>query len=123
VTGGCEISPCPTVPGEINELPLEVQEVSTENFAFPRSNMTFGWALFAFLGSNGLDLSVPGGYGTPVPNVYGTQAWVEVGYKSFGRFSYDMPAAILGNYLCDGLSVAAVPQNGFEVTDLGDVLY
>lgn len=122
-TGGCDVSPCATTPGEINQLPLEIQEVDMDNFNLPKSYMTFGWALFAFLGSNTLYLSIPFGFSTPVPNTFGTQAWIEVLYTAGGRYSVDLNAAVLGNFLCDGLSVTWAPRSGIDETDLGDVLY
>jgi hypothetical protein len=119
----CPVSPCPTVPGEVNQLPLEVQEVDVDVLNLPTSNMQSGWILLAFVGSNTYLLPVTGGYTGPFPNTYGTQAWVEVAYVANDRFSADFSAAIIGNFLCDGLAVAADPYNGYDVTDLGDVQY
>jgi len=119
----CPVSPCPGGSTEINQLPLEVQEVDMTVFQLPTTYMTFGWALFAWFGSNSVLFGVPGGYTTPSPNTYGTQAWFELLYTASGKYSVDFNSMIIGNYLCDGLAVASAPQDGFDVTDLGDVLY
>lgn len=119
----CPVSPCPTIAGEINQLPLEVQEVDINVLSLPDDNMPNGWVLLAFVGSNTYLLPVPGGYTQPFPETYGTQAWVEVSYVANDRYSADFNAAVIGNYLCDGLSITYFPYTGWDVTDLGDVLY
>lgn len=121
----CPVSPCDVpVPEEINQLPLEVQEVSMDEFNLPTAEMTFGWTLFAFLGSNTLTIGIPGGYIGPSPNTFGTQAWIEVFYEASGLYSVDFNAIVMGNFLCDGLAVQPDPQGSFwGATDLGDVLY
>lgn len=126
--GGCDVSPCGSQPAEINELPLETQEVDVDVLLLPTTNMGFGWVLLAFLGSNQYTDLVPGGYTSPTPFIWGTQAWVSVLYEAgSGRYNVDLNAAVLGNFLCDGLSVrtnaSSMPAPVRGATDLGDILY
>lgn len=119
----CPVCTCPTAPGEINQLPLAVQEIDIGTLNLPTTYMLTGWIVLAFAGSNTIHFPVPGGYSDPALSTIDAQAWVEAVYtNSTGRTVVVRPA-ILGNYLCQSHSVTSCPRTGRDRTDPGDADY
>jgi hypothetical protein len=119
----CPVCTCPTVPGEINQLPMAVQEVGVDAFLLPDSYKSSGWAAISFMGANGQFVPVPGGYSDPAFATDGSQVMVDVVYASGDGTRSVVRAAPLGNYLCNQLRVSSCPRTGANCTDQGDALY
>jgi hypothetical protein len=106
---------------DANQFPLMVQEVDVSELPLPTTYLKAGWMVVAFFGSAGPVVAVPGGYSSPAPHTYGTQAWIDVRSASGGSDSL-APAHVFGNFLCDAHAVAGTPATENRL-DLGNLLY